>query len=294
MEKKVTVKDVAREAGVSVATVSYIMNNRTDQKISSQTRKKVLQIANLLNYRPSHAAKSLATGRNNIIGVAYHLDPNTPSRNLEITSFVNMLIERMNRMQYDVLFMPVKAVEDNLPINQNIDAIIAIDLSATQFRTIADNYLIPIINVDMIVEDNLFYQIYSDFPSLLSIAQTELLNKDSYLILDKFANEMYQKFITDAFPKERIIMFPDCSADTLSVLIDKPVIVIGTYLALIVRPYIDEKNMVVISSVETSHILSPDTKVVHNDISKKASLTMNILLNALDRNFDLAHDHKVF
>ena len=196
MEKKVTVKDVAREAGVSVATVSYIMNNRTDQKISSQTRKKVLQIANLLNYRPSHAAKSLATGRNNIIGVAYHLDPNTPSRNLEITSFVNMLIERMNRMQYDVLFMPVKAVEDNLPINQNIDAIIAIDLSATQFRTIADNYLIPIIKVDMIVEDNLFYQIYSDFPSLLSIAQTELLNKDSYLILDKFANEMYQKFIS--------------------------------------------------------------------------------------------------
>lgn len=294
MEKKVTIKDVAREAGVSVATVSYIMNNRTDQKISSQTRKKVLQIANLLNYRPSHAAKSLATGRNNIIGVAYHLDPNTPSRNLEITSFVNMLIERMNRMQYDVLFMPVKAVEDNLPINQNIDAIIAIDLSATQFRTIADNYLIPIINVDMIVEDNLFYQIYSDFPSLLSIAQTELLNKDSYLILDKFANEMYQKFITDVFPKERIIMFPDCSADTLSVLKDKPVIVIGTYLALIVRPYIDEKNMVVISSGETSHILPPDTKVVHNDITKKVNLTMNILLNALDRNFDLAHDHKVF
>lgn len=294
MEKKVTIKDVAREAGVSVATVSYIMNNRTDQKISSQTRKKVLQIANLLNYRPSHAAKSLATGRNNIIGVAYHLDPNTPSRNLEITSFVNMLIERMNRMQYDVLFMPVKAVEDNLPINQNIDAIIAIDLSATQFRTIADNYLIPIINVDMIVEDNLFYQIYSDFPSLLSIAQTELLNKDSYLILDKFANEMYQKFITDVFPKERIIMFPDCSADTLSVLKDKPVIVIGTYLALIVRPYIDEKNMVVISSGETSHILPPDTKVVHNDITKKVNLTMNILLNALDRIFDLAHDHKVF
>lgn len=294
MEKKVTVKDVAREAGVSVATVSYIMNNRTDQKISSQTRKKVLQIANLLNYRPSHAAKSLATGRNNIIGVAYHLTSDTPSRNLEITSFVNMLIERMNRMQYDVLYMPVKAVEDNLPINQNIDAIIAIDLSEAQFRTIADSYLVPIINVDMIVEDNLFYQIYSDFPSLLSIAQTELVNRDSYLILDKFANEMYQKFITDAFPTERIIIFPDCSADTLSVLKDKPVIVIGTYLALIVRPYIDEKNMVVISSGETSHILPTDTKVVHNDITKKANLTMNILLNALNRNFDLAHDHKVF
>lgn len=57
MEKKVTVRDVAREAGVSVATVSYIMNNRTDMKISEETRKKVLQIANLLNYRPSQAPR---------------------------------------------------------------------------------------------------------------------------------------------------------------------------------------------------------------------------------------------
>ena len=293
MEKKVTVKDVAREAGVSVATVSYIMNNRTDQKISSQTRKKVLQIANLLNYRPSHAAKSLATGRNNIIGVAYHLNSDTPSRNLEITSFVNMLIVRMNRMQYDVLFMPVKAVEDNLPINRNIDAIIAIDLSHEQFKAIAENYLVPVINVDMIVEDNLFYQIYSDFPSLISMAKEELETDDCYLILDEFANEHYQKFITDSIPSERILMLPDCSEDTLTALGDKSVIVIGTYLALIVRPYINEKNMVVISSSETDHILSSETKVVHNDISKKANLTMNILLNALDRNFDLAHDHKV-
>lgn len=293
MEKKVTVKDVAREAGVSVATVSYIMNNRSDQKISPQTRKKVLQIANLLNYRPSHAAKSLATGRNNIIGVAYHLNADTPSRNLEITSFVNMLIERMNRMQYDVLFMPVKAVEDNLPINRNIDAIIAIDLSHEQFKNISENYLVPIINVDMIVEDNLFYQIYSDFPSLLDLAKKDLGDDDCYLILDEFANELYQKYIVDTFPNERVLMLPDCSETTLTALRNKPVIVIGTYLALIVRPYIDEKNMVVISSSETSHILSEDTKVIFNDISKKANLTMNILLNALDRNFDLAHDHKV-
>ncbi len=293
MEKKVTVKDVAREAGVSVATVSYIMNNRSDQKISPQTRKKVLQIANLLNYRPSHAAKSLATGRNNIIGVAYHLNADSPSRNLEITSFVNMLIERLNRMQYDVLFMPVKAVEDNLPINRNIDAIIAIDLSHEQFKNIADNYLVPIINVDMIVEDNLFYQIYSDFSSLLELAKKDLEADDCYLILDEFANEQYQKYIVNTFPSERVLMLPDCSETVLSALRNKPVIVIGTYLALIVRPYIDEKNMVVISSSETSHILSEDTKVIYNDISKKANLTMNILLNALDRNFDLAHDHKV-
>lgn len=124
MQKRVTVKDVAKEAGVSVATVSYIMNNRTDQKISESTRKKVLQIANLLNYTPSFAAKSLATGRNNIIGISYRLNNNTPTRNLEITNFINILIPRLNRLKYDVLFMPTKASEDNIPINRNIDGII--------------------------------------------------------------------------------------------------------------------------------------------------------------------------
>lgn len=293
MEKKVTVKDVAKEAGVSVATVSYIMNNRTDQKISSATRKKVLQIANLLNYRPSHAAKSLVTGRNNIIGVAYHLNPDTPGRNLEITLFVNMLIERLNRLKYDVLFMPVKAVEDNLPTNQNIDGVITIDLSHEQFKNISDNYMVPVINVDMIVKDDLFYQIYTDFPSLFRRGEELLGTRDCYLILDRFSNEYYQDFITETFDQTKVLTFSEHLCEKLSALQNKPVIVIGTYLALIVRPYIDEKNMVVISSEESAYILPPDIPVVHNDISKKANLTINILMNALDGNFELSHDHKV-
>ena len=68
MEKKVTIRDVAREAGVSVATVSYVLNNRSDQKISAETKKKVLQIANLLQFTPSYAAKILTTGKSHIIG----------------------------------------------------------------------------------------------------------------------------------------------------------------------------------------------------------------------------------
>ncbi|MDE6185743.1 MAG: LacI family DNA-binding transcriptional regulator, partial [Lachnospiraceae bacterium] len=58
MDRKVTIKDVAREAGVSVATVSYVVNQRTDLRISDATRKKVLQVINLLNYTPNQAAKA--------------------------------------------------------------------------------------------------------------------------------------------------------------------------------------------------------------------------------------------
>ncbi|HGA1267604.1 TPA: LacI family DNA-binding transcriptional regulator, partial [Streptococcus suis] len=69
--KKITIKDVAREAGVSVATVSYIINNREDQKISPETRNKVLQIINLLDYTPNQAAKSLVTQKSQIVALHY-------------------------------------------------------------------------------------------------------------------------------------------------------------------------------------------------------------------------------
>jgi len=292
MDKKVTVKDVAREAGVSVATVSYIMNNRTDQKISDATREKVLQIANLLNYRPSHAAVSLATGRTNVIGVAYSLDPDTPSRNMEINTFVNMLIERMNRMKYNILFLPITGNEESIITNRNIDAIIAIDLTHEQFKNLSEKYLVPIINVDMIVNDNLFYQIYTDYPSLIDEALLRF-EEDSYLLMDKFANENFLSFIMEKFPAERIITMSSVNDTEIQQLVDKKVIVIGTYLALVVHPYIKDENMVVISSEVTQKILPASIKIVHNNVEKKANLTMNILLNALNHNFDLDHNCKV-
>ena len=292
MGKKVTVKDVAREAGVSVATVSYIMNNRTDQKISDATRKKVLQIANLLNYTPSSVAKSLATGRNSIIGISYSMDDATPSRNLELSSFINMLIERLNRLKYDVIYMPVNTTSDSASINRNIDGIIAIDLSNEDFVKLADNCFVPVISVDMIINDSLFYQIYSDIPQLAEKA-SEYLGDDYYFVLERYKNEEYLTFLTETLPQERILLYtPELMAD-LTKLKGKKALVLGSYLALILRSYIHDYDMVAITSHESEVLLPDSIHVLKNDISKKANLAINLLLNAMDRKFEVKHDHKI-
>lgn len=56
--EKVTIKDVAKEAGVSTATVSYVINNL--DKIKPDTKERVLNAINKLNYTPSSTARSLA------------------------------------------------------------------------------------------------------------------------------------------------------------------------------------------------------------------------------------------
>ncbi len=65
---KITIKDIAKEANVSTATVSKILNNK-DQRISSQTRKRVLEIAKNKNYIPNSMARSLVTKKTNTIGL---------------------------------------------------------------------------------------------------------------------------------------------------------------------------------------------------------------------------------
>lgn len=62
-----TITDVAREAGVSVATVSRAL--RGLDRVSPDTRERVLQVAHELNYVASPTATSLASGRTRVIGV---------------------------------------------------------------------------------------------------------------------------------------------------------------------------------------------------------------------------------
>ncbi|QWU16064.1 transcriptional regulator, LacI family [Paenibacillus sophorae] len=62
-----TIKDVALKAGVSVTTVSRVLNNRG--YLSEELKKKVYSAMEQLNYRPNELARSLSRSKSNIIGL---------------------------------------------------------------------------------------------------------------------------------------------------------------------------------------------------------------------------------
>jgi DNA-binding LacI/PurR family transcriptional regulator len=64
---RVTSADVAREAGVSRATVSYVLNDTPHQKIPDETRQRVTAAAARLGYLPSAAARALRSGRSDLV-----------------------------------------------------------------------------------------------------------------------------------------------------------------------------------------------------------------------------------
>lgn len=63
----VSIKDIAKQAGVSISTVSYALNG--SPKVTDETSAKILAIAKELNYVPNAAARSLKTRESKIIGV---------------------------------------------------------------------------------------------------------------------------------------------------------------------------------------------------------------------------------
>ncbi|MBO6046704.1 MAG: LacI family DNA-binding transcriptional regulator [Erysipelotrichaceae bacterium] len=62
-----TIKDVAKEAGLAVGTVSRVLNNRG--YISDQTREKVYKAMEKLNYQPNEVARALSRQKSTLIGV---------------------------------------------------------------------------------------------------------------------------------------------------------------------------------------------------------------------------------
>jgi DNA-binding LacI/PurR family transcriptional regulator len=71
MTGRVSIRDVAREAGVSVTTVSHALNGKG--RLNADTRRRVREVADRLGYRPNPAARSLVSGRTGLIAAVASL-----------------------------------------------------------------------------------------------------------------------------------------------------------------------------------------------------------------------------
>lgn len=70
MEKRISLKDIAKKVGVSTALVSYVINGKEKEKrVGVEVVKRIRQAAEELNYQPNQLARSLRTGSTKTIGL---------------------------------------------------------------------------------------------------------------------------------------------------------------------------------------------------------------------------------
>ncbi|MEV5357347.1 LacI family DNA-binding transcriptional regulator [Streptomyces sp. NPDC052693] len=91
--KRSTSADVARAAGVSRTTVSYVLNNRPGEVIPEETRRRVMEAAERLQYRANSSARALAAGRSDIVLLSIPDLPIGPSISRLVEELASSLAE---------------------------------------------------------------------------------------------------------------------------------------------------------------------------------------------------------
>lgn len=111
-KKRVTIKDVAAEAGVSYQTVSRVINN--SHSVTDETRLKVLDVIEELNFRPSLAARNLSSQRTNIIGLIIPYSADYLIRDPHLLAQISGIDAEINANDYNLLLSTAGNFEDGI------------------------------------------------------------------------------------------------------------------------------------------------------------------------------------
>lgn len=145
MSRRPTIRDVAEQAGVSIATVSRVLNNRAD--VSVETRERVREVARSVGYTADAAARGLVTQRTQLVAVV--VGDNAGHRDLSLLFFGKVMAaisRRLARAGYDsLLLQPLE-----LGVHHRFDAAILIGIDASD-PLVTDLWMrsLPYVGVDV-------------------------------------------------------------------------------------------------------------------------------------------------
>ncbi|WP_028986956.1 LacI family DNA-binding transcriptional regulator [Thermicanus aegyptius] len=194
-----TIKDVAKKAGVAVATVSRVLNNRG--YISDVTRHKVYQAMEELNYFPNEVARSLLRRRSNVIGL---IIPTVAHPFFgELTSYIEFFAYKKG---FKVLIS--NSINDkkkeleylDLLVSNRVDGIIMGSHTVEVDQYTDHRY--PMVTFDRKIGDQIPY-VYSDNYQGGKLATQRLIEKgckkiahiSGNLHLDMLANQRHQAYV---------------------------------------------------------------------------------------------------
>ena len=167
MKDRVTIYQVAKAAGVSLATVSRVINKRGT--VTEQTRERVQAMITKLGYKPSGLAQGLATNRTTNIGVVI------PSANyVYISNLLSGITETARDKNYVLtLFATSHSREEAIAmiekaISTHVDGAIVFDdqLNTEDIATIS-SYNVPIVVIDNKVEGEKVGHIHFSYSATL-------------------------------------------------------------------------------------------------------------------------------
>lgn len=150
MKTKVSMKNIAEQVGVSTALVSYVLNNKNENRIGKEIATKIRQVAKDLNYQPNQIARSLKSQKTFTIGLIVADIANPFS-----SQMARIIEDEAKKNGYSVIFGSSdeneKKTRDliNLFINRQVDGlIIALPENSEDLLLYLKQSTIPFVLID--------------------------------------------------------------------------------------------------------------------------------------------------
>jgi LacI family transcriptional regulator len=146
-----TIKDIAKKADVSIATVSLVIHN--NKRISEETKKKVNKAIKELNYHPSGSARGLVSGKTGNIGFILTNDHFLRSEPFYTRIFLGAEFEAREKQLYILLTTVPSEVKkgEKLPrfvLERNVDGVILVGKVPVEIVNGLKKYDLPLIFID--------------------------------------------------------------------------------------------------------------------------------------------------
>ena len=313
---KSTIKDVANKVGVSVATVSYVLNGK--KKISEDTKKKIYEAIEELNYVPNINAQGLNSHSSRLIGVVVPQTENGDKLMFQNAFYGEVLgsIEYWARQKgYHVIVSATDTNESYLKLakQRNLDGIIVIGMYPDEFYKELKKTDIPIVLIDSYCNDFYYHSIRIDDAYGSYLATKYLLEnghseiaffvgqvKDNGVMkkrllgykqaLEQFGVEYNEKYIFEGqIDYDSGIKLADklvnsklpitaivCAADILAIGVMSELYKLGVKVP-------DDISIVGFDDLETSKYLTPALTTIHQQISLKGQKAVELLLEHIEK-----------
>ena len=314
MKGRISLKDVAREAGVSTATVSYVINNITSQTLTPETVGRVRAAIQKLGYVPNMAARSLVSNQSKLIGVV--IPQTEPGKEFMFSNpfygdFLSSAEYTARKNGYHIIISGTNANQTYLEVahTRNLDGIIIVGMYPEEYYAALKKEQIPIVLVDSYCDDRFFHSIQIDDRSGGYMATKYLIEKGhrriafvTGLIKETGVNEQRFRGYRDALAEAGIELDKTLVYDgnvsyeygiysgerlaenrggATAVFASADILAVGVVKGLKSRKLSVPADMSVISFDDTwlADICDPPLTAVHQDVARKGMSAVEVIIN---------------
>ena len=191
---KLTIKEIAEMAGVSKASVSYVMNGKGG--VGEATKKKILKIIEKTNFIPNQNSRRLSNGKNYTITIASPAEA-SPFENLFYLDITKAVMEKCAEHDYSLSICRISGDNEKIPqelLGGNTDGVIFFQSAAANILNELERQKVPFVIADAYSADSNHITVTTDNEFFTETALKYLISKEHKniaLITSQYLPEYY-------------------------------------------------------------------------------------------------------